>query len=382
MFVVVFPMGPQNIEFYHFVIIGILFLSTYIFVSKIKNKFKNVLYYREIPDNLHPAIIQYYSNGYLNDKSFWLILLELIQKGYYKFERFKVNDQIDYKIKWMKDNYYDLTSFKLHDYEKLVIKYINTYILSHDRKHNQKTKTILLSILHEQIKADINLKGFIEKIHSSIRYEIKHSYGFINTEVNVLLAAILVFGYYIILFPGLSNVMSGTLYTLIIMIIANVLKNTKFNLKGMFGILLLIYTILVIFTPLLPSLMFAKNPMMIILIYFNPFLIFLASYVLSTNIYTHKQSELMKKIIGSKMFLKDFTLLKYRPVDYINFVKYYYVLAEAYGIKITDQDYVKTFYDDDTFDTMSADDFAEVIFDDILGGLFSVSKERQDYPYI
>ncbi|MDD2435190.1 MAG: DUF2207 domain-containing protein [Bacilli bacterium] len=383
MLFIIVPLEPQNIEIYHVILVGLLFLFTYIIISKINNKFKDVLYYREIPDNLHPAIIQYYSDGYINDQSFWLIFLELIQKGYYKFERFEVDNQIEYKIKWMKDDYYDLSSYKLNDYEKLVIKYINTFILSDDRQTKQKDETILLSTLQERIKGDfINLKKLIDKIHSSIRLEIKHSYGFIHKENNIFLAVIFIFAYYILISIGVFNIILGSIYTFIILGVANVLKNTRFNFRGIIGLIILIYTLLVLSSPILFSLMFVSNPVITILLYINPFVIFLASCILSAEIYTPKQAELMKKIKGSKMFLNDFTLLKYRPIDYINFVKYYYVLAEAYNIKITDQDYVNSLYDDETFDTMTADDFSEIIFDDILGSFFKVELNRGDVPLV
>jgi len=356
---VVFPIEPNEITIYQIVLISIIFLIIYFIITSIRKQFKNMNYFREIPDNLHPAIIQYYSDGEFNNKAFWFILLNLIRSGYYKFERFKVKDDIDYQLKWQKDDFYKLDSYNLKDYEKMVIKYINTFIISND---NRTGKTILLSTLNEQIKADFNLQKLIDELYSSLRHEIKYSYGFINRENNYLIASFLCLTYYFILFPDFKYIIGGILYTMLILVISRVLGNAKFSLKGIFGIFLLIYVIAVLLIPIMPSLFFVKSPSILILIYFNPLLIFLTTYIMTTEIYTHKQKELMKKIYGSKMFLKDFTLLKYRPVDYVNFVSYYYVLAEVYNIKITDQEYNNALYDDDTFDTLSSVEFAEIAF--------------------
>ena len=365
----VFRVEANEITIYQMALIAIIFLIVYLIITSIKKQFKNINYYREIPDNLHPAIIQYYSDGEFNNKAFWFILLNLIRSGYYKLERFKVEDDIDYKLKWQKDDFYNLDSYTLTDYEKKVIKYINTFIISNG---DQTLKTILLSNLNKQIKADFNLQKLIDEIYSSLRHEIKYSYGFINRENNYLMVSLLTLVYYYILFPDSNYIIGGALYTAFILIISRVLGNTKFNLKGLFGILFLIYVFAILLIPVIPSFVFAKEPLSLLFIYLNPFLIFLTTYIMTTEMYSHKQSELMKKIHGSKMFLTDFTLLKYRPVDYINFVSYYYVLAEVYGIKITDQEYAKGLYDDDTFDTLSSIEFAESAFS-MFGEFLAIS---------
>ena len=109
----------------------------------------------------------------------------------------------------------------------------------------------------------------------------------------------------------------------------------------------------------------SSNYVFALIVHFNPILIALIIYIFNITFYNSKQEELIQKIEGNKRFIREFTRLKHRPIDYINFVRYYYVLAEAYGIKITDQDYFEAMYDDNSIETLTSAEFSKAVFKEI-----------------
>lgn len=60
--------------------IGFLVWYQYIKVSK-KEKFA---YYREMPHNLEPELLQYVYYGKITQSAFWVTFLNLIKKGVYR----------------------------------------------------------------------------------------------------------------------------------------------------------------------------------------------------------------------------------------------------------------------------------------------------------
>jgi uncharacterized membrane protein len=138
-------------------------------------------------------------------------------------------------------------------------------------------------------------------------------------------------------------------------------KNIKFNFKGLVEFIAIIFTTVIVISPFGLELFIKTEGRLTMLVYFNPLLIMALVDILRKVFYDSKQHPLMLKIKGFRNFLTDFTRLKDRPIDYINFVKYNYVLAEALNVKLTDQDYVKTIFDDDTLATLDAFDYAYLV---------------------
>lgn len=78
------------------------------------------------------------------------------------------------------------------------------------------------------------------------------------------------------------------------------------------------------------------------------------------------QKELYLNLIGLKNFMVEFTNTCTRPIDYINFLDKYYVLAVALDVNLKEYDYLKGVYDDDTIHTFDADDLIRRLEDGTL----------------
>lgn len=78
------------------------------------------------------------------------------------------------------------------------------------------------------------------------------------------------------------------------------------------------------------------------------------------------QKELYLNLIGLKNFMVEFTNTCTRPIDYINFLDKYYVLAVALDVNLKEYDYLKGVYDDDTIHTFDADDLIRRLEDETL----------------
>ena len=198
----------------------------------------------------------------------------------------------------------------------------------------------MLSDLQNNLKFHTNTQNSITNMYKELKKQIDKLYGSINKEINYIISFIIIALYYFLVVKQIvpnnfkEDYIFSIGYTLIIMAISMVLKNTKINsIKGIFEFLLLIFTVFILFIGLLIE---SLNPLLALIIYLNPLLFSLIVYLLNVNFYNEKQETLMEKIEGNKRFIREFTRLKHWPIDYINFVKYYYVLAETYDIKITE----------------------------------------------
>ena len=315
---------------------------------------KKIPYFRGHPKKLPMAIIQYYDQGRFNNKTIWLTILDLIQKDFYSLEKVKKDE---YKLKWKKENLFHFEDSNLKNYEQYLIKYINTFII----KNKSQDQSILLNELINEMKNDVQFSERLKKIYNNIQYEIRSSYGELSYFKNYIISFIILILYYFIWFPNRNLIVVGFGYSIMIILIASVLKNLKFNITGVIHIIILCFVTITLLTFLLPTFFLVKNGIWSLFIYFNPLIIILVILILKIKFYNEKQKEIIREIKGVKNFIRDFTRLKERPIDYINFVKYYYVLAETLSIKITDQEYIKTEFDDDTLETFNIFDYASTV---------------------
>lgn len=172
------------------VIVSILGLTIAFFlVIRYFKKEKEIMYYWGYPENLPMAIIQYYDQGKFNNKTIWLTILDLIQKGFYELKPVNCDE---YKIVWKKEDLFNLEKYKLRYYEEYLVKYINSFIV----KNRGSDKSVLLNDLINEMKADVQLPERIKTIYSNIMYEIENSYGKLSYFTNYIIAFILLILYF------------------------------------------------------------------------------------------------------------------------------------------------------------------------------------------
>lgn len=314
-------------------------------------------YYRDIPP-LPVAMISYYDKGKINSKTIWLTLLDFIGKGYYTIQKL---DE-DYVLTWNKGNPWRLDDFSLTDYEIILMKFLNSLL---------KDNKVTLKELKQQISLNDNSKKMLQRFYDGFHAELKKGYGHVSKESNYVLTILMMIGYFVIVFKkpfllmfgvnSIAIILFGILYAFICFGLSLVIRNLKFNMKSIIGIIILFLIILFVSLPVLPTVFAGKNPLLFALLLFNPLIIIDGVLILNTNFYTKKQKELAKNIFGLKNFLEHFSKLEDRPLDYVELFDRYYVVAEALDVKLTKNPYQKTEFDDDSLETLDAFEFAEIV---------------------
>lgn len=346
--------------------LSILFLTVFLIIIYLYEKKKDdVIYYRGVPDDLSMPIIQYYNKGRFNRKTIWLMLLDLVRRDYYTLKKIEGK----YTLKWNKENLYNYNTTGLKTYEVELINFINSFLNNKDG--------IELKQLMNSMKVDPSLKNRTEKIFKSIMYEIEYKYGKVEVYKNYLIIALMIIIYSTLAFGGVNTIFY-IVYFLLFSMAISVIKNLKFNF---FGIAELLLTLMLIIPGFLVMATFSNYnlPTSLILLY-NPVLYYIGLRILSLKFYTKDQQEIAAKIRGMKLLLKEVTLLKERPLDYINFLEQYYVLAEALDVKITDTDHVEAMYDDDTIVTFDSFEMGMILVHPVVLMLYEKIK-RDSPPY-
>lgn len=315
---------------------------------------EEVPYNRNIPD-LPIAVINYYATGKITDKTIWLTLLELISKGYYQLYR-KDNE---YYLKWNRGKLLELDNIGLNKMERILVGLINGIIL--ENKQNE----ISIDLLHKAMKSRINLSHTFRHFYNALKSYIRESHGYFNYYQNYVIAVLIDIGYFFIIFQSykLGVLLLIFFFTALIILTSSALKNFRFDFKSIVGVITLIYSIFAISMPFIPTILFNNNSWLFILLLMNPILFMTNIYLLNLEFPMPHQKEIMTNIKGLKHFLEDFSNLKDRDIDYINFFDKYYAVSEALDVKLTDNPYLRDIYDDNTFETITPMELSEAIID-------------------
>lgn len=84
----------KGIQIYYFYTIIFILIIIYLII-KYYNKKNKTFYFRDIP-KIPSAVMSYYINGKIDDRTIWLTILDLINKNYYKIEKIKNK----YYLRW------------------------------------------------------------------------------------------------------------------------------------------------------------------------------------------------------------------------------------------------------------------------------------------
>ena len=352
---------------YCFLFLVLVFLGQYY-----KGKKKEKFYFRDIPYDLPIGAISYYDRGKISKKTIWFTLLDLVSRGYYRLSR--TEDKSDYSLSFFScDDLFELEGYDLKSFEKTLVKYINSLIVQ-----NGKT-SITIKELNNLMKVDLNLKRMTEDFYLQFRQYLKESYGLIMKEENYFWSFLVSFIYSFIILgsPSWFSVLISLFYSLMVVLLALVLKNFSFNLSGIIGVASIFIIILGRMAFLLPSIMVWSNRVGFLLAFVNPFLLIIEVLILRFSFYTGEQKKIVREIEGLKNFLNDFSVVEERELHYINLLERYYAVAVALDIRLDSSLNNIYGYDDSTFDTLNAMEaseyIAEIMFETI-GYLSSFGK--------
>lgn len=355
----------NNIDVNALILSNFLIVVILVMVHSINRNNNDILFYRKRPDNLPIPLIQYLGTGRFNDKTIWLMILDFIGRDFYELSQ---GESGKHKLKWKKDNLFKVDDDNLRSYEKNLMFYINSYLVDYE-------DGIYLNDLMKKMKHDMHFKKRMTTMFGNIVDDIKTSYGKMNYANNYFLAVLVCASYFFIWFDDIMGMYEfAALFSALMLLFASVLKNLKFNLLGIIESIILCGITLFFLLFAMPHHIYDASLNYVIL--FNPLLIVALVKILKMRFYSQRQKDVMKKVQGLKNFLRDATNLKDRSVDYINFVKEYYVLAEALDIKLTDDDYLKTEYKGSDFLlTLNTVNYTKTVLKFSVNALF-VSKYR------
>ena len=341
-------------------LVNILLLVVGYIIFLIRKKYEdNTFFYRDIPKNLPIAVLSYYNEGKISDKTIWITILDLISKGYYKIEK----DNDNYYLIWNKDEKINYKDNNLKDYELKLVNMINNLI------RLNKEKKIDLNSLKYEIDLSINSKEQINNFYNSLKSEIKNTYGFYRKNENTYYSLIILFIYSYLLFlpTNITDYIDILIYSLSIYLVCNIAKYLTLDRKGLSSIVVLVYIISMIL--LVIPIFIRSNYNFIVLIFslFNPILIIVISYLLKTTFGNKKQIELKKEINGLKNFLINFSTLEEKEIDYIKLYDRYYTASVALDVKLENNPYQNLEYDDNSLDTLNSMDLLLELSDVIFG---------------
>lgn len=359
---------------YVFLII-ILILGT-IFLSFSNSNLENY-YDRKLPKEKAP-ICMYYYNGKFNGKEFWVTLLDLIDNDIYKLENISGTK---YLI-WNKKDMFSIDYLKLKTYEEKLVLFINSLIYE-----DNKGRRIEFEELKEKVKLSPTIDKTMKDFYTILNNEIEDTYGTIRNDhkyskVFIFNLVFLLMGFAITSGITYTNISASLLIDFIFVMISTVFVNTRNIFKSAFSIFLYAVVIICaiafisafIFPAILGGLFVYDNPLklfnlipLFIRIFF-PLMIISNIIMLkySKRFSNNSQRELYLNLIGLKNFMVEFTNTCTRPIDYINFLDKYYVLAVALDVNLKEYDYLKGVYDDDTIHTFDADDLIRRLEDGTL----------------
>lgn len=340
----------KGIQIYYFYTIIFILIIIYLII-KHYNKKNKTFYFRDIP-KIPSAVMSYYINGKIDDRTIWLTILDLINKNYYKIEKIKNK----YYLRWQKNKLFEFDSYDLTESEKLLVKFINFIIY--------EKKDVSIDVLDDYMKTDLNFNKKINRFYSQFRHEIKENYGILRKENNYFLAFLLVLVYTIIIFNvvNITSLIVSMFYSVFVILICLVLKNINFSIKGIVNIVILFFLLLLLLIPIIPTFIMNK---LLLFVLFNPLLFINVILILKMNFYTTKQKEICKQIDGLKNFLEYFSNIDKKSLEYINLFDRYYAVAVALDVKLENPHNVLD-YEDESLDTLNSMEFAEIIFSHII----------------
>lgn len=326
MFIGVFEKNKDKVA------IGSIIITILIIIYAIdkdkKIKIDKLKYFRDIPDNLEPAILGRIYSGVSNGRHFWATFFDLIRKKIYRIDKtMDEKNKEQYIVKYIGND----SNIELKNFEEKTIKYINESM-----GDNKEIEFKQLNIEITNIMAiSENFRIWEEDLDTSTTEVIsktsekKESNGIkLLATFNLLLILIIIFVYTLfskdpstIPFVIISYIISTVVYTALI-------QSTKRSENIVFNIFTVMH--FTMFQLIIYSI--EKNSQVEIM--HIPYLVgFIAlNYILKKNELSAKENEIIMKLKALRNYIKDFSLLNEKDIEYINLWQQYLVMAIMFGL--------------------------------------------------
>lgn len=209
-------------------IIPIALILLYLLTMFLINYYRNISprkkkEYQIKLENIEPALALYcYNNGNAN-KLFWVTLLDLIDRGYYKL--YSAAD-VSY-IKWNKKDILKVDELNLKEFEIKLVTYINTLIYKDSEKNH-----ISLEELQKLVSSDWSYQSISNSFTVELKKESIKTYGIVDKisifegpTILTYIYAVQVLYFFDVNFSTGQIILLSIPLTLITLIISNLLKH-------------------------------------------------------------------------------------------------------------------------------------------------------------
>lgn len=305
------------------IIIIIAWIIVYIIFDK-EYKVKSEKYYREIPYDLDPELLQYIYYGKEQKNTLWVSFLSLLKKGVYAIEKTTNKVGVEtYKI------IYNGEPKDLKAYQKELINLLNSYM----ETDKYGTKSVDLLTLKSKMKNSTSrkYKNFIRELET----EKEAIFGETEKQPKMAKMISIIIMIILIVITGIISVMLGTeetaggTLTLFFLGFTTLIYSIVFKTIDLKNLFLLIFMLIHFsaFQGANIALLVSSNIGIMYIPYILNFIFI--QYTLRIKKEPKELAEVKGKIKGLRNFIKDYSLLSQSEFEQISIWEDYFIMAVA-----------------------------------------------------
>ncbi|MCI9233302.1 MAG: DUF2207 domain-containing protein [Bacilli bacterium] len=278
-----------------FLIFMIVFVMKKRRESKKMSDFKDVLF-----THISPVVLHYFENGRFTDKTFWFILLGLVEKDFYTIYKDEYNG---YMLKWNKEDMFELSNYDLEEFEEEIVKFLNPFLL----ENSKERKEIPIRKLKGKFQMSMRFSKVIPEAFAKLKNRISEEYGLLEKRKNIQFISITILCYYILMFPSvqIENLLLCASYIMFGIMIGLFLNHNKISWIKIIVVWIVYYLFAFFLYPLLPSIFVFSKGMITLLTLFHPMLLLTICFIGTTNFTNPKQQELFRYLNSMKAKIRE-----------------------------------------------------------------------------
>lgn len=311
----------KEIAFIFIIIVLVFIIYTYIKYDK-ENKTEKYTYYREIPFDLEPELLQYFYHGKIVSDSYYIAVLNLVKLGVFKLENTinKVGKEVQ-KLVYIENHNVNLKDYQ-KDIEQTIVKYMKEDITGQ--------KSIEMLKLASRLSSSSG-KGY-SKYEKSLKAEKEGLVGKpkkVPKKIKLLPVVLLICLIILVAYLGVITQKIEIFPSIFLMILISAVYPIFFINAGseifVWGFLLFHSGV---FNAVLFGMLASGGLGLLYIVYLLIFIFIV--YVWKVEKFSKEENDIIEKIKGLRRYIKDYSMLEdAENISYINLWEDYFILAIA-----------------------------------------------------